>query len=520
MRADDPGTPRPFGLWALLILSIFAWAPATYPGYWQSLEGFTPVLNAPFQQPIADVGTVPDLWRGMGQATFTLTRPLVLLGVEPVFAVRTLFILMILGGGLGIYAWLRPWYGDPGAGLAGALYLLSPILLDTVYGRGSLADAHILALLPITLAGLSLYRRTRSPAAIGGAVLAILWMWRTQAGLALFATILLLLYSLWVERDRLLLIGVAVSGVAGLLSLIPLRDVRAEPTFIFGEHFLNPGQLFDGAPALLRDGGWSLDYPMTVGIGAILLLTLSIWAFARGYRTRLVSLERTLFVFSLILIGIVLVMSTSLSAFIWRLSGAQALVTFPWQLWLLALPFASAIGGALLRMAPGLERRTLWSALLLLLLIASIPSLRPAFTLYTPSQTPLALFGDPPILLLLDAELRPVANGESDEAAIDLEATWQVVGKPDFDYNLFFQALSADEETDGFEVVSQLDAQPLDDYPASQWRPGEILSDTYRLELTEPAAELRYYLGFYNWSTADRLRIAGAEDDKVILYAD
>ena len=34
------------GFWVLLLLSLFAWTPALYPGYWSGLEGFVPVFNS------------------------------------------------------------------------------------------------------------------------------------------------------------------------------------------------------------------------------------------------------------------------------------------------------------------------------------------------------------------------------------------------------------------------------------------------------------------------------------------
>ncbi|RLT40266.1 MAG: hypothetical protein DWI57_08785, partial [Chloroflexi bacterium] len=234
------------GLWVVLIASAFAWAPATYPGYWQALEGFAPLFNAPYAAPIADIASQPDLWRGSGSATFLLTRPLILLGISPVVAVRALFVLVFVLGSLGIYYWARPRFGDRSAGLAGLLYALLPPLLATVYIRGSLSDALVLGLWPLTLAGLAVYVQSRSSAAIGVAVISLLWIWRTQAGLAVFVTLLALLYVLWVERDRLALLTTAVTGLAGLLSLLPLREIQATSPVDFYAHFVYFFQYFAG----------------------------------------------------------------------------------------------------------------------------------------------------------------------------------------------------------------------------------------------------------------------------------
>ncbi len=45
MRASN-AAPIQLGLGVLLLLGIFAWAPATFPGYWESINGFVPVFNA------------------------------------------------------------------------------------------------------------------------------------------------------------------------------------------------------------------------------------------------------------------------------------------------------------------------------------------------------------------------------------------------------------------------------------------------------------------------------------------
>ena len=188
------------GFGAILVLGVFAWAPATYPGYWQALEGFIPVFNITQLNPLATIGIQPDIWHGMGRATFWLSRPFLVFGIEPTTAVRIGFICCFLLGSLGCYSWLQLRVGDRAAGLAGVIYLFAPPLLATVYIRGSLSDATIVALLPLALAGLASYTQTRSLGAAGVAVLAILWLWQTQAGLAVFCTGLLLAYALFVER--------------------------------------------------------------------------------------------------------------------------------------------------------------------------------------------------------------------------------------------------------------------------------------------------------------------------------
>ena len=115
--------PARVGFWALLVLGIFAWAPALYPGYWQGSEGFTPIFQAVMPSAIANIATAPDLWRGTGSAAYLIAQPLLRLGGEPLLAIRITFIVCFLLGGGAVYVWLADRLGDRSAGLAGLIYI-------------------------------------------------------------------------------------------------------------------------------------------------------------------------------------------------------------------------------------------------------------------------------------------------------------------------------------------------------------------------------------------------------------
>ena len=86
-------------------------------------------------------------------------------------------------------------------------------------------------------------------------------------------------------------------------------------------------------------------------------------------------------------------------------------------------------------------------------------------------------------------------------------------------YNVFFQALSGDESA--LTVAAQLDTPPLgNEHPATTWRPGEILTSTYQLDLTgvAPTVQLQYYFGYYDWRNGARLPVDGGIDDKLVFY--
>lgn len=511
----NPSSAPPIGLLALLLGVLLAAAPAFYPGYWQSLEGFAPIFNAQFPSPIAGIAAVPDLWRGTGSAAFLAARPLLAVGIGPVVAVRGLFALAFLVGGLGLYAWLRRFFGDRSAGLAALLYVLLPPVLATVYVRGSLADGLILALLPVALAGSSHYAAGRSPAAIGVAVLAVLWMWRTQAGLAAFATGALLLYVLLVEQDRLTGLAVAVSGIAGGLSLLPLRAVTGPPPEPFFAHFVYFFQFFGTSwQTGPSQPGWQDPFPFQLGVVPVAFGLVAVWLGWRRWAA-VGPLIRRLLIFCAGAVLLGLFLSLPASSFLWRLTGGDRLLTYPWQVLLPGLPFLAGLAGSLPRLNPELAGRGYWAALAGLVLVANVPYLSPQHTGYTPPGAPVAVFGETAAIVLLEANVF-----HRDGQAV-LETVWQPLRALPTDYNIFWQALTAADDG-SYQTLAQLDQQPLPDAPATSWQPGQIFTGTYTLELpTDPAqANLRYYFGFYDWQDGARLPLQSQRDDKIILYGE
>ncbi len=509
MNSVDERVTR-LGFWTLLLGWLAAMAPTGYPGYWQSLDGFTPVFNAVTSSTIARVATTPDLWRGTGRAAFLLVQPLIALGATPVAAVRAMFALALLMGGLGVYTWLRTRLGDRGAGLAGLVYLLLPPVLGTVYVRGSLADALVLALLPLALAGLASFAESRSPAAAGVVVLSLLWMWRVQAGLAVFATVLLVVYAPVVERSWWGAVVAAVTGLAGVVSLIPLWGVSGPPRVVFGEQFANLAQFF-------YRGGQDV-YPLHLGMAALGLGAVALWLWWTQGADRSGRYGRLLAFCAASAVALA-ALSLGVSAPVWALTRADRLLTYPWQAALLALPLIAALAGSVVSLLPWLQRAPVWLALAAATLIGSAPYMTADFTQVTPPRAPVAVFGADNDVVVLDATLTESA------AATRLDITWQVLRPLDFDYNVFFQALDVSDQEP--RVVGQVDAQPLQGTaPATTWTPGIILSDAYTVTLTPGASgsPLHYYFGFYDWraqgAPGARLPVDGGIDDKLVLYGE
>ncbi len=505
------------GFWVLLGLSVFAWAPATFPGFWAGLEGFVPVFNVAGFAPLADVATTPDVWRGTGSAAFLLARSLTTLGLSATAGVRVTFILALLLGGLGTYAWLRPRLGDRGAALAGLVYALFPPFLAAVYVRGSLADALVIGLLPLALAGTAAYPRSRLPSAAGVTVISLVWMWRTQAGLALFATLLVLAYALFVERDRWASLIVAVSGAAGLVSLIPLWAIRGAAPIAFADHFVYFFQLFGTSWATAPSiPGWQDGYPFQLGFATLGMGMVAVVFWFVNQQRR--EMDRLL-AFSLGSAGLLILLSLTVSAPFWTLTGADRLLSYPWQLLPLSAPFFAVLAGSLPSVEGSLRRTPVWAALLGLTVLASFPYTTAAFTQITPPIRPQAVFADPGGdngFVLLDTEIVLLPKKAT------LTLSWQTLRTPDFDYSLFFQAVVTGAEGD--EALGQLDLQPVAGArPATTWQPGEILTDTLTLDLPvlspSQRENLRFYYGYYDWRTGARLPavIGLRQDDKVVL---
>jgi len=506
--------PARVGFWAVLLLGVFAWAPALYPGYWQGWEGFAPVYQSVTPTALATVATAPDLWRGTGSGAFLIAQPFLRLGADPTLAIRITFILTFILGGSGVYAWLAGRVGDRGAGLAGLAYMLLPIFLGTVYMRGSVSDAMMLALTPLALAGLASYADRRSLVGAAVAVLSMLWLWRIQAGLAAAITAMLILYALIVERNTLAALIAAVSGATGLTAMIPLWGITSSPPVPFAASFADLHTLLDlGTGALLNNGGALERQPFQLGLVALLAGVFAAWGMATHSAEIPAKLRRLLW-FSVGGVAMAALLALGVSEPLWWLTRGEAFFTYPWQVLLVAAPLAVAPLAILPILFEEIEAAAYWVALVALIVLASLGATMPDYTQVRPAPRPVAVFGDNQ-LLLLDARL----TEQAEPAAALLEVTWQPLRPLDVDYTVFFQALTTDDA--GEQVVAQVDVPPLDEaQPATSWRPGQVLTAVYTLDLSAaPAADqpLLYYFGYYDWRDGTRLPLA-AGDDKLVLY--
>jgi hypothetical protein len=321
-------------------------------------------------------------------------------------------------------------------------------------------------------------------------------------------------------------LGGVTLGIVGLLPVVARHGFSGKTYVDFADHFVYLHQLLQaGWGAGLSIAGPYDALPFQLGLVACGLAVIGLAISDFGLRIRRVpdgqsEIQNSQFaILALAIIGVLVLLSTALSAPLWRfLPFLARTLTYPWQLLLLVGPWLAWLAGlggrALLDRLPAEHRESaampLFAALLTLTLLGSYSYLNPTPINAPVPDAPLAIFGDNEIALL-DAEtidtLRPGA-----EAGVS--ARWQALRPLDRDYTVFFHVIGPEGQ-----VIGQHDTMPRDNtLPTSQWRPGQVVDDRYRAALKAgvPAGDsARYELGLYQWQTGQRLRTV--TDDKVVV---
>jgi hypothetical protein len=508
--------------WLLvLLLSIFAIAPLTYPGFFEASSGFLPAFNAAHPQQAPDwAGTTPAA-QGEGQLPYLLTWPFLHLSGSGVVAVKWGYGLAFALGALGVYAWSRRWLGSGGGVLAAAVYTYLPWHLGTVYERGAYAEAWLWAFWPCLLwsidhlsAGRRAYRVAAG--AVGLLLLgAILW---TQPGLALLSLPVLLAYGVIADprRRRPAIATILVIALA-LLLLWVLARVDTGTQSLYQADYLYPFQLFSARWTLGGNAVQAADQPsfqLGVAAAGLALVAVALWLTGRRGKPRGLG---AVLGFWAVALAVFLSLTLAWSARLWEFAGLRAFVVHPWQLLAVAgLPLAF-LSGSLLRLDNRLAALPAWAGLLSLVVLSSYFYLAPEFTQVDPGTDPSAMFqpvsASQPAIVLLDYQM----NEPSElEPTLAVTLTWQALAPLPDDYTVFLHVLRGADEK-----VAQRDSQPCDGAcPTSTWVPGEIVVDRHQIALPEGAESdpLRLALGLYLLDSGQRAAVAG-DGDTVILDA-
>jgi hypothetical protein len=122
-----------------------------------------------------------------------------------------------------------------------------------------------------------------------------------------------------------------------------------------------------------------------------------------------------------------------------------------------------------------------------------------------------ASFSD--LVHLLGYDLQPRDIGPGDRLALTLY--WKALGRMDTSYTVFVHLIDDDGQ-----IRAQRDAVPgQGDLPTTGWLEGEIVSDTYALDLDAglPDGEYTLLVGLYDAATGARLPVLPSRTDHIRL---
>ncbi|MBU0494218.1 MAG: hypothetical protein KKA73_04260 [Chloroflexi bacterium] len=533
-----PSLKPVYGLdrYLLLVMALAApvWAPLFFPGLFESHSGLLAVydvvdLNQSLLQGLFTLGWSPALNQG-GPLPFYLTEAPVLLGINPVTAVKLVLGLSILGAGLGMYMLGRQLWGRRPALLAAVVYIYAPFFLAALYVRGSLVDAVAYALIPVILwqAHRAVFDSSRLLFSIehgvwlAVALAALTW---TQWGLALAVGVFVLAYLLfagwetWRSDARrvwpalLVATGALLVGeLAGLLLWLPIRAEGMASLWSPANGTDHAVYLFQ---LLLPTWGTGISIagpndtvPLQIGVIPLALAALGLVVLVTESETR----PRAYIIFGLVMAAVVSLFVLPVAAPLW--GALDRLVFYPWQLLgLIVLSLAIVTGAVAAAWHRPLAHLGPWAALITATMLASYGYLGLSFIddNRIPAQHPVnAVLGGDIVLLdytlaaetLQDAPVWPsIRAGDT----IHLTLYWQVVRPVTEDYTVFTHAIDAQPRQ-----WAGRDNPPVQGTrPTSSWRVGELIADEYELVLDSqtPAGLVELEAGMYEPVNGQRLMV-------------
>jgi hypothetical protein len=260
--------------------------------------------------------------------------------------------------------------------------------------------------------------------------------------------------------------------------------------------------------------------PLQLGLVAVGLAIVSVVLTARSPIPNLQSpisirLRRTLLFWHLATLVLV-ALTLSPTALLWRISGLSNLLSYPWQLLSLIGLAMSLLAGSIVALDQRLAAFPLRAGLVALAVLASYSYLSPRFFGFSidftplaehahvydmePVRLPVAVLGDSQIALLDYRIEGPLRHG----ATVRLNVLWQALRPLDEDYTAFVHAVDAEGT-----IWGQGDTEPQEgEYPTTEWGLGEIVQDRYELQIDVAGPREGYQLvvGMYASETGKRLK--------------
>jgi hypothetical protein len=536
----------------LFLLSIFAFAPLTYPGFFQSHSGFLAIYNLyDLEIHLGDFSWAPtvgrgyDFLRGEGVLPYYVAELFRWLGTSGAEAIRWSYGLSFVLSAWAVYGWAKRLLGDRAALIAAVVYTYLPYHLAVVYVRGGLAEAWAFVGFPLFLWALHnlIKEEARGTCYRQAVILALLCvaLFLTHVGLTLYLALLAVAWMLVGQPGRAParkmgwpLLALAAGLVFGFLALIPTivkHGFSLVPPVDFYQHFVYPFQLFSatwGYGASVE--GWQDTMPLQLGLVPMGLAIVSVILIARSPISNLhspfsIRLRRTLIFWQLATLVLVALM-LSPTALLWRVTGLSNLLSYPWQLLSLIGLTTSLLAGSIVALDQRLGAFPLRAGLITLTVLASYSYLSPRFFNFSIDFTPLAehshvydmepiglpvaILGDNQIALLDYRIEGPLRHG----ATVRLNVLWQALESMDEDYTVFVHVVDGEGG-----IWGQRDTEPQEgEYPTMEWGLGEIVQDRYELQIDVAGPREGYQLvvGMYVTETEERLKMPDGTTEVIL----
>ena len=249
--------------------------------------------------------------------------------------------------------------------------------------------------------------------------------------------------------------------------------------------------------------GWIAEMPFQLGLAPLGLALLGASTIGQRERRR-----STIALIVGVLLAIIL--SMRVSNLFWSVTHLDELLSYPWQMLGFASLGLALLAGVGIRQIKPLSTYPWLAGLIALTVVSVYGYLSPAWTELEVGDLPAATYGQNQVALIDYKFIGHVYPG----AEVQLDVIWQCLNRLDRDYTVFVQALGPAQQ-----IWGQHDSQPRDgESPTSLWNPGQIITDTYIIEIDPagPSDGYQLIMGFYDGQTGERLP-AGV-DDKTILY--
>ncbi len=517
----------------VVLLAVFAVAPLEYPGAFQSQSGLSATYNlinldqnpAQFFHWAPTIGSTFDFFRTDGALPYIVAELFHLIGISYLDAIKLVYALAWIASGLTMYALARKWFSQASALLAAAVYVYLPYHIATVYVRGAFAESVAWAILPLALLSIVNCQLPISnskrflPTAYCLLPTALLFL--IQPGIAILFSIFAVVtvaalnwrtgsLAHWLIGSLPVLIGLAIGVLLDLPTILRYGAIVLSNGF--NANFVYPFQLFSSLWGFGASTGSYLDqFPFQLGVVPVGLAIIAValgWRAPRAAESKSIAdasasqqanLNRTEAVVSsdqraaqralviFLVAALVLTLLTfEIAAPLWNALGI--FVTYPWQLLAFVGLALALVAGAVLEFDLRLTTPAMIAFFVALPVVASYGYLAPQYNDFSPTRPQIAIFGGNEIALWNYRIVGPLRHG----ATVRVQTVWQALRPVDHDYTIFLHAVDDTGKTWG-----QQDAKPEGGaLPTLKWQPGQVISDTYTVQINVDGPSEGYHLEF------------------------